>query len=71
MSKPPGLDFFGPRGVGLYVTRPTDTENKIYEAVEAAVDSGMSADRFLREVRECWRLALQEKIAADDRALRD
>ena len=55
MSKPPGLALtLGPDGLGMHVTRSTYTQDKIWEAVQSAVQDGMSVDDFRRECAEAW-----------------
>jgi len=61
--KPPGisLDNFP----SLRVTTPSITEDKIWEAVEAAISDGWTANRFRREVIQAWKYELESKIERD------
>jgi hypothetical protein len=53
--KPPGLALnVGPQGVGLRVTKGSDTENAVWEAVEQAFIDGVSADEFRKMVWQAW-----------------
>lgn len=63
MSKPLGMTAW------LQIVRPTPTEDKIYDAVEAAIEHGIPVEEFFREARDCWRIALDEKRTSDQRAL--
>lgn len=45
----------------------TRTEEKIWDAVEAALDSGLSPDQLVSAMRLAWHNLLREKIDRDDR----
>ncbi len=62
MAKPYGMTGF------FEIVRPTEAQNKIYEAVEAAHEAGMTVEDFRAECRECWDVALKEKARMDGRA---
>lgn len=49
-----------------YMGREEPAENEIWTAVETAIDSGVSAARFLEVVREAWDAVLAEKAKRDD-----
>jgi hypothetical protein len=55
MAKPNGLDCC------LKVIRPTRAEDAIWKAVEEAILSGMTPEKFLREVRESWAYEREEQ----------
>lgn len=51
------------------VVRPTAMEDKIYDAVESAMEHGVTVEDFFREAKACWRIALDEKRRSDQHAL--
>lgn len=44
-------------------------EDKIYDAVESAMEHGVTVEDFFREAKACWRIALDEKRRSDQHAL--
>jgi hypothetical protein len=55
MSKPLGLAFgMDANGPTIYVNRPNAAQDAIWNAVQMAFCYGMTAEQFMREVREAW-----------------
>jgi hypothetical protein len=50
------------------VTRPTPAEDAVWEAVQRAIDAGMTPRQFRLEAAEAWEHLLREagKAAADE-----
>lgn len=56
MSKPYGLTL------DLRVVVPDRVQNIIYDAVQEAIDSGISPKQFKAEVAECWEMVLKDNM---------
>ena len=52
--KPLGMSLMMGAGPILRVTHPSPTEDKIWEAVEAAIEAGWTPERFRQESAEGW-----------------
>lgn len=64
--KPNGLQFtLHDQGIGMRVTRPTATEDAIWDAVDSAVLEGWTVERFRSECAEAWAHAQREQAEAD------
>ncbi len=48
----------------IYHPQPAWAE-KLYEAVEAAVDAGVTPVEFIKEARECWGVARSRQHGMD------
>jgi hypothetical protein len=59
MSKPMGMS------ATFQIIRPTPIEDKIWDAVELAIQQGMSPKEFIDETRYCWQEYLREKMNDD------
>lgn len=67
MGKPPGIALgLSGDGVHMGVTRSSEAEDKVWEAVEQALIENWTPDRFIREVREAWAQARKDLAEADD-----
>lgn len=65
--KPNGVVIgVGESGVRIGVRRITRTEDKVWEAVEMAVDEGWSVRQFIAEARAAWGERLQRDARAVD-----
>ena len=65
MSKPLGVQLtIGEQGPRMWVTRPTYTEDKVWDAVQAAMDEGWSIDRLVHEAQAAWADNLRDALAA-------
>lgn len=53
-------------GLGMRVVHPTGVEDKVWDAVEAAIEGGWSVDRFRSKAASAW--ADYRKREADDEA---
>lgn len=62
MSKPLGMT------ADFRITHPDRVEDKVWEAVEEAIDAGWTPERFMREVRSDWSAYLAQKRKDDDRS---
>ena len=69
MSKPSGVQIGA--DASLTVTRPTDVENAIWEAVQAARDAGWNVTQFRREAAEAWAQDQRDEQDRDARAWRN
>ena len=72
MSKPPGLSvaLTGAGGISLRVTPSDRIADKVWDAVEDAIDAGWTVERFRREAAECWDGYMSEKRKRDADAWR-
>lgn len=62
MSKPHGIAMSIVDGVPrMGVTFPTHAEDKVWDAVENAIDAGWDVERFRRECREAWSQTLKTR----------
>ena len=52
--KPLGMRLTLQDGIGLRVVHPTHAEDKVWEAVEAAIEAGWTPERFKREAASAW-----------------
>lgn len=59
MSKPLGMD------VNFRIIKPTAVEDKVWDAVELAIDNGWTPKRMIAEVKDCWREYLADKSRDD------
>lgn len=63
MARPPGVRYgLGPDGLTLSVARYSDAEDKVWDAVEAAIIAGWSPKRFMRAAEECWREVRRDEL---------
>jgi hypothetical protein len=53
----------------LRVVRPTRTEDAIWEAVEAAIDEGLTPEQFKAEAAQAWSEILHERARSAARVL--
>jgi len=66
--KPNGLALtVGNYGLGMRVITPTRAENAIWDAVETAIEEGMTLDRFRREVLDAWEQKRKDDLKAEMR----
>ncbi len=65
MSKPYGLT------ADFRIIRPTRIEDKVWDAVEEAVNAGWTPRQMMQEVRECWAESLKQKAQDDDKDFRE
>ena len=63
MSKPYGLTAL------LQVTTPNRATDAIWDAVEMAIEAGVTPLEFKREVVQAWHHALREKAKAAEKEL--
>jgi len=60
--KPPGLGFVLRDGaIGLRMTMPDRATDKVWEAVQAAIDAGMTPRQFRLEAAAAWEHELNEQ----------
>jgi ABC-type glycerol-3-phosphate transport system substrate-binding protein len=59
MAKPYGMT------PTFQIVVPTRMQNQIWDAVQEAVEEGMDPTLFLKEVREAWAEALNDKKKRD------
>lgn len=52
----------------LRVTPRDQVMDAIYDAVEAAIDSGWTVEEFRREAAEGWRIYMADRKRSDERA---
>lgn len=52
----------------LQIIRPDAVQDKVWDAVEAAVDAGWTPENFMLEVRNDWSDYLSQRRKDDDRA---
>ena len=62
MPKPLGMDPF------FRVIQPTSVQDAVWEAVEQAIDAGMTVEQFRREAADCWAEKLRQKAKDDTHA---
>ena len=55
MSKPYGLT------VGLQITKPTKAMDMIWDAIEQAIDEGMTVRQVKLEMAEAWESAFKQR----------
>lgn len=59
--KSPGVRFnLDGQRVGMYVHKPTRTEDAIWNAVEQAINEGWTPKQFKSEVASAWEERLKE-----------
>ena len=63
MSKPNGLS------ATLQVLKPSRAEDAIWDAVQEAIDAGMTPERFKREVMQAWMHELSEETKRVEKLL--
>jgi hypothetical protein len=61
MSRPPGVTW------DLRVARYSETEHKVWDAVEAAQEGGVTVEEFRRMCAQAWDHALGERSRNDAR----
>lgn len=67
MPKPIGIDIVARNGLPTFaVSKASQAEDKIYDAVEHAVCEGMTVTRFIAIAREAWQYENDQKTKADD-----
>ena len=62
MSKPLGLS------ASFEIIRPSPFEDAMWDAVEAAIDGGLTPEEVIQEMRRSWREYLKQKVHDDDKA---
>jgi hypothetical protein len=47
--------------IGFAASRPSQVEDAVWEAVEAAIEAGWSPERFRSEVADAWKERLHDQ----------
>lgn len=64
--KPLGVQFgIGPNGPTLGCRMPSLVEDRVWEAVQDAIDAGWTVEQFRRECAEAWGESLRDRMKDD------
>lgn len=70
--KPLGIEFTaGARGLGMRITPSNRALDAIWEAVDEATSANMTAEQFMREVRQAWEHHRKLQLATELRVVRN
>lgn len=64
--KPLGIQLgIGPNGPTLGCRMPTSVEDKVWDAVQEAIEAGWTVEQFRRECAEAWKGLLRDRMNDD------